>query len=167
VSTAGKTCYTEPVPGDGTFTLTGSGTGLSGNGDQYQFNYTTLETDRDFVARVASQDLVPASNQAGIMMRDSLTDISRFIFIKPAITDCFIYRTTPGGGAVSSFTANSVNANFFRILKQEILYRFYETVNQTLGTGGTATPDGSNRSTSEWRCPVPLQRQHHRSVQRF
>ena len=124
VLTAGTSCYSEPYANDQIFTLTGSGTGLGGNGDQFQFNYASLQTDQDFIARIATQDATPASNQAGVMMRDSLTDISRYMFIGKTGDNriAFIYRTTPGGTAVGSYFANITNADFFRVLKAGTQY---------------------------------------------
>jgi F5/8 type C domain/Secretion system C-terminal sorting domain len=124
VQVAGKTCYSEPTPGDGTFTISGAGNGLGGNGDQFQFNYTNLYVDEEYIASIASQDALPATNQAGIMIRDSLTDISRFIFVGKTGNNqlALIYRSTPGGLAVSFYTANPTNANFFRIVKTSTTY---------------------------------------------
>jgi F5/8 type C domain/Secretion system C-terminal sorting domain/Fibronectin type III domain len=124
VQVAGKTCYSEPTPGNGTFTISGAGNGMAGNGDQFQFNYTNLYVDEEYIASIASQDALPATNQAGIMIRDSLTDISRFIFVGKTGNNqlAMIYRSAPGGLAVSLFAANATNANFFRIVKSGTTY---------------------------------------------
>ncbi len=124
VQVAGKTCYSEPVPGQGTFTMSGAGNGLTGSGDQFQFNYTNLYVDEEYIASIASQDALPATNQAGIMIRDSLTDISRFVFVGKTGNNqlALIYRPTPGGLAVSYFAPNATNANFFRIVKTGTIY---------------------------------------------
>ena len=133
VQVAGKTCYTGVTEQDKTWTITGAGTGLGANGDIFQINYSDLNTDEEFIASIESQSTLPASNQAGILMRDSLTDISRFIFIGKTGGNqlVLIYRTTPGGPATTSFAPNPNNANFFRLLKAGTTYTaFY-------GTSGT------------------------------
>jgi hypothetical protein len=125
---AGQSCFVDPE-----FVVTGSGTGLSGTGDQFQYNYTDLNKDEDFVMRIASQDALPASNIAGIMMRDSVTDISRFIFIGKSGDNnlLVIYRSAVAGVAVSTTTPNSLNANFFRITKAGTTYTAYYGIGAT------------------------------------
>lgn len=119
IQTAGMSCYNDSV-----FTVSGAGTGIGGNNDQFQFNYTAINADQDFILNISSQDATPPSNQAGLMMRDSVTDISRFIFIGKTGANqiLFIYRSQPGGLAVSSLFANTTNASFFRIKKAGTQY---------------------------------------------
>ncbi len=145
ITTAGMSCYNNP-----TFTVSGAGTGIGGNGDQFQFNYTSLNKDEEFIVHVATQDQVGPSNKnlAGIMMRDSVTDISRFLFIGKTGDNnlTLIYRPVTGGAAISSLP-NSSNASYFRILKTGTKYSaYYGTGNagpwimmgtvQDLGFGG-------------------------------
>ena len=124
VQVAGKTCYTAITEQEKTWSVTGAGTGLGGNGDVFQINYTDQLVDGDFVASIESQDALPASNQAGIMMRDSITDISRFIFVGKTGDNqlLLIYRSTPGGLAVTTLIPNPTNAHFFRLLKAGTTY---------------------------------------------
>ena len=119
VQVPGKTCYTAITEQQKTWTISGAGTGFGGNGDIFQINFTDFATDGEFIASVESQDALPASNQAGIMMRDSVTDISRFIFIGKTGDNqlVLIYRSTPGGMATTSFASNPTNAKYFRLLK--------------------------------------------------
>ncbi len=125
---AGKSCYVAPE-----FNVAGSGSGLGGNGDQFQFFYTDLNNDEDFVMRISSQDPTPASNMAGIMMRDSVTDISRFIFIGKTGDNnlLMIYRQTVGGTAVIATTPNALNANYFRINKAGNVYSAFYGISPT------------------------------------
>jgi hypothetical protein len=141
VLTAGTTCYSEPIPGDKTFTVTGYGTGLGSGVDQFQFNYSSLLADQEFIARVASQDPTPVNNQAGIMMRDSLTDISRFIFVGKTGDNrlVLIYRNAPGATAVSQIVANPTNADFFRIVKVNNSYSAFYGIS----ISGPWTPFGA------------------------
>jgi hypothetical protein len=176
----GTACYADPV-----FTLTGAGGGLGGTSDQFQFNYTGLNKDEEFIMRVASQDVSPSGNQAGIMMRDSLTDYSRFIFVGKTGDDhlMMIYRNTNGGSTSSPLLlTNPGNANFFRIVKAGTTYgAFYgNTVtgpwtqlgsSQNLGFGsqgiyigmavsslnGTSTSSASFDNLIENSTPLPIQ----------
>jgi len=119
IKAAGMSCYAAP-----TFTVTGAGNGIGGVSDQFQFNYTSLDKDEEFIMHIASQDQTFPASQAGIMMRDSVTDISRFIFMGKTGDNqlSMIYRNTNGGSAVSLLLPNTGNANYFRIVKSNILY---------------------------------------------
>jgi hypothetical protein len=127
VQVAGQTCYTQISPQQQSWTISGAGTGLGGNGDIFQFNFSDLATDGEFIASIESQDVSPASNQAGIMMRDSVTDISRFIFIGKTGDNqlVLIYRSAPGAAAVMSFAPNPTNAKYFRLVKAGTIYTAY------------------------------------------
>jgi hypothetical protein len=61
------------------------------------------------------------------MMRDSVTDISRFIFVGRTGNNqlAFSYRSTSGGRAVSMLMPNSNNSNYFRIVKVGTQYAAY------------------------------------------
>jgi hypothetical protein len=124
VQVSGKTCYTAITEQQKTWTISGAGSGLGGNGDIFQMNFTDFATDGEFVASIESQDALPATNQAGIMMRDSVTDISRFIFIGKTGDNhlILIYRTNPGGMATTTITSNPTNAKYFRLLKSGTNY---------------------------------------------
>jgi hypothetical protein len=145
VQVAGKTCYTALTEQQKTWTISGAGTGLGGNGDIFQINFTDQAVDGDFIASIESQDALPASNQAGIMMRDSITDISRFIFMGKTGDNqlLLIYRSTPGGTASTLLAPNPTNAHFFRLLKNGTTYSaFYGS--STLGPWTSFGPPGIN-----------------------
>jgi hypothetical protein len=133
VQVAGRTCYTGVTEQEKTWTVTGAGNGLGSNGDVFQINYSDLNTDGEFIASIESQSALPASNHAGIMMRDSVTDISRFIFIGKTGDNQLVlmYRTTPGATATTSFAPNPNNASFFRILKAGTTYTTYYGISNT------------------------------------
>jgi F5/8 type C domain/Secretion system C-terminal sorting domain len=121
IQAPGNACYNDP-----TFTVTGAGNGIGATSDQFQFNYTALTKDEDYIMHVASQDnLGTGLNQAGIMMRDSVTDISRFIYMGKTGNGQFlqmIYRTDPGAAAITSAIPNSSASNYYRILKVGTTY---------------------------------------------
>jgi F5/8 type C domain/Secretion system C-terminal sorting domain len=119
IKAAGNACFNDPA-----FTVTGAGSGIGSTGDQFQFNYAPLSKDEDYIMHIASQDPGTGSNQAGIMMRDSVTDISRFMYIGKTGNNQLqmIYRTTPGANAVTTTIPNPASANYFRILKSGTNY---------------------------------------------
>ena len=133
VQVAGKTCYTAVTQQQKTWAMSGAGSGLGGNGDIFQANYTDFATDGDFIASVVAQDALPASNQAGIMMRDSITDISRYIFIGKTGDNhlLLIYRSAPGAAATTILAPNPTNANFFRLNKVGATYTAYYGLTST------------------------------------
>ncbi len=123
IQAPGMSCYDGP---SATFTITGAGSGFGGTGDQFQFNYKPISIDEEFIMRVASQTPSGAGNpdQAGIMMRDSVTDISRYIFIGQTGNGniSLVYRITTGGTATVTNIPNSSGAHFFRIVKAGTQY---------------------------------------------
>jgi len=140
IKAPGMSCYNDP-----TFTVMGAGSGIGGTGDQFQFNYMSLSKDEEYVMHLAIQDALGTGtvhpNQAGIMMRDSLTDISRFMYIGRTGDNQLqmIYRTNPGTLAVTSTMSNSTGASYFRILKSGTKYSAFYGNN----TSGPWTPMGS------------------------
>jgi F5/8 type C domain/Secretion system C-terminal sorting domain len=129
IQSPGNACYNDP-----TFTLTGAGNGIGGISDQFQFNYAALSKDQDYIMHVATQDIVGAGlNQAGVMMRDSLTDISRFIYMGKTGDNHLqmIYRTQPGASAVTTTILNSGNSNYYRILKAGTNYSAFYGISPT------------------------------------
>ena len=122
IQAPGMSCYDGP---SATFTVTGAGSGFGGTGDQFQFNYKPINIDEEFIMRVASQTPGAGNpDQAGILMRDSVTDISRYIFIGQTGSGnlSLVYRTTTGGTATVNNIPNSTGAHFFRIVKAGTQY---------------------------------------------
>ena len=96
IGMAGSTCKNGDV-----WTLTGSGTDIGGTEDAFQFAYTNDDVvDYEVSGRITAQDAVNASNKLGIMIRDSLTNTSRFAFLASLNNGYninFIYRNQPSG----------------------------------------------------------------------
>src|SRR6185312_4818348 len=116
VQVAGSSCYSNPV-----FTISGAGTGIGGNNDQFQFDWIHQDLTGEFIAHLISQDNVAPNhaNQAGIMVRESLTDNSPFIFLgkTPENKIYLLYRNT-AGGSVNTLNVPYVSGNdYFRIVK--------------------------------------------------
>jgi F5/8 type C domain/Secretion system C-terminal sorting domain len=77
VGVAGSTCKNGNV-----WTLSGSGNDIGGTSDQFQFAYTNDDiVDYDVYARIVQQDQVSTNDKTGVMIRDSLTNTSRYAFI--------------------------------------------------------------------------------------
>ncbi len=116
IGVGGSSCYGFDGT-DSIFTIKGSGA-IAGNDDKFQFAYTNLAGDETFSMEVVSQPALPG-NQAGIMMRDSLSNISRFAYA--AITQGagaqFMYRTTPGG-PVTTVQGPVISAPYYLQLKK-------------------------------------------------
>jgi F5/8 type C domain/Secretion system C-terminal sorting domain/Fibronectin type III domain len=97
VGKAGSSCSTI-VGTDTTITMKGSGKDIGGNDDEFQFAFTGIAGDEAFTAHLTGQSNF-AANKAGVMMRDSVSNTSRFAYV--AITNGagaqFIYRSQPNG----------------------------------------------------------------------
>jgi F5/8 type C domain/Secretion system C-terminal sorting domain len=127
IQVAGMSCFDGA---NSTFIVTGAGNGLGGNGDQFQFEFKQITVDGDPVVHIVSQDQIAPSNSnlAGLMLRDSVTDISRFMFVGKTGDNSkiyMIYRTSPGGTAQSMFIARPAGADYFRILKSGNTFSAY------------------------------------------
>jgi hypothetical protein len=101
IGVAGSTCKKGNV-----YTLKGSGTDIGGNSDQFQFTYTWATiSNYDLSARIVQQDQVNASDKLGIMVRDSLSNTSRFAYVASVNNGASIVfesRNTPGGAVVTT-----------------------------------------------------------------
>ena len=96
IGLAGTTCKTGNI-----YQLTGSGTDIGGNSDQFQFAYTNID-DGDYTTygRIFQQDLTDPASKFGVMIRDSITNTSRFAFVASVNNGfnlIFEYRDIPGG----------------------------------------------------------------------
>jgi len=96
IGLAGSTCKNGNV-----YTVTGSGTGIGGLSDQFQFAYTNNDNaDYDVTGRLTQQDQSNPLNKSGIMVRDSLTNTSRFAYLYSMNNGdkiIFEYRNQPAG----------------------------------------------------------------------
>ena len=126
IGMAGRSCAVtvSGPPVKTIFTIDGSGGDIGGNNDQFQFAETDLAGDQTLTARLTSQDNL-GSNKAGIMMRDSLSNTSRFAYVglTQGVGAQFIYRTTPGGPAtVMNGPSNIAVPFYFQLVKSGNLY---------------------------------------------
>jgi uncharacterized repeat protein (TIGR03806 family) len=108
VDAAGSTT----IPGAGRLTLRGSGSDIWGSRDEFHFAYRALTGDGDLVARVTGLTNTNAWAKAGVMVRASLAADSPFglMLMTPGGNGgAFQYRTSPGGSAAPSNSADRVS----------------------------------------------------------
>jgi hypothetical protein len=96
IGLAGTTCKIGNI-----YQLSGSGTDIGGTSDQFQFAYTNIDAGNySAYGRIIQQDLADPLNKFGVMVRDSLTNTSRFAFVASVnhgYNLIFQYRDVPGG----------------------------------------------------------------------
>jgi len=113
VGTAGSATYSS-----GTFTVNGGGNQLGGTGDQIHYVYQPLSGDGTIVARLDNLQNGPLYEQAGVMIRETLTSGATMAFMgyQPATNaPTFIYRTTTNGSATKA-TGNTVTLPYWFML---------------------------------------------------
>ncbi|MFI5193913.1 MAG: discoidin domain-containing protein [Chitinophagales bacterium] len=96
----------------GIYTIKGSGTDIGGTDDQFQYVFTSTPGDEQAATQVLNQDQVSSSDKAGIMIRDSLTNTSRFAYmasVNGGTSVVFIYRSVPGGPTTTIPIAGNVS----------------------------------------------------------
>ncbi len=72
----GSACFS-----NGIFTLKGSGYGIADNAGAFRFAFQTLVGDGEFIARISSMDALDSSNKCGIMIRETQSATSKYVFI--------------------------------------------------------------------------------------
>ncbi len=117
IGLAGSTCLNGTV-----YTLTGSGTDIGGTSDQFQFAYTSFDiSDYQVTGRIIQQDLTPVTNKIGIMVRDSLTNTSRFAYLASlnnGSSFIFEYRTVAGGPVTTVPIPGSFSLPYFAQIRK-------------------------------------------------
>lgn len=113
----------------GTYTLRSSGNGFNNNNtsDSLHFAYRQLNGNGTLIARIKSQDLL--YNLAcgdGIMMRESLTDNSKFVFVGSNVQSLvsFYYRTIKAGNSASNLIANGTS-KWLKLVRANDLFSGY------------------------------------------
>jgi YD repeat-containing protein len=90
---------------NGTFTVEGSGASISGTSDQMNFLYQSLSGDGTIIARLVSLSGGSSSEQAGVMIRETLNANATHTFPAYQASELnFNYRASTGGG--SSYQGN-------------------------------------------------------------
>jgi F5/8 type C domain/Secretion system C-terminal sorting domain len=142
IGLAGSTCKNGNV-----YTVSGSGADIGGISDQFQFAYTNNDNaDYDAYANIIQQDQVSSSNKLGIMVRDSLTNTSRFAFIASVDNGnqfIYEYRDMAGGPVTTGALPGSYTLPYWM------------KINKT-GTNYTAYVSKDNISWSQAGSTVDL-----------
>jgi F5/8 type C domain/Secretion system C-terminal sorting domain/Fibronectin type III domain len=109
IGVAGSSCLT-----NGIYTVQGSGIDIGTSNDEFQYAFTNLAGNEQVYAEVLTQDATSASNKAGLMFRDSVSNTSRFIFIGTTSTNGIVleYRTNAGGPATVTMVPG-INAPYW------------------------------------------------------
>ena len=99
----------------GSFNLQGSGSDIWGTADTFHFMYQPLSGDGEILARVASQEYTSPTALTGLMIRETLTDASRyaFVLVSPGTWSEFDYRATTGGAAASTGTISGISLPYW------------------------------------------------------
>jgi hypothetical protein len=138
IGIAGTSCSVnvQGPPQKTEFTVQGSGNDIGGTSDEFQFADIDIAGDATYTGVLTNQDNT-GSNKAGVMMRDSLSNTSRFAFIgftQGAGVE-FIYRGVPNGPSTVIRSPFSITLPYyFQIVKTGTVF----TANMS--------PDGSDGS---------------------
>jgi hypothetical protein len=124
IGVAGSTCRSGAV-----YTIKGSGTDIGGTGDQFQYVYTNANdtASYDVSARITGQTASNASSKVGVMVRDSLTNTSRFAYIAYMSNKfVFVYRSQPSASATTITVPGTFTLPYFvKISKSGTVYSAY------------------------------------------
>jgi Domain of unknown function (DUF4082)/F5/8 type C domain/Secretion system C-terminal sorting domain len=150
IGVAGSTCLNGNV-----YTLSGSGTDIGGIADQFQFGFTSIDiADYEVFGRITQQDAAPATNKIGVMVRDSMTNTSRFAYLA-SLNDgssyVFEYRSIPGGAVTTVPLGAHPIPYWVQIRKIGTTYAAYmspDNVTWTLVAGPVDLNFGNNASNA-------------------
>jgi hypothetical protein len=90
----------------GVYSITAGGTGIGGNSDQFNFAYNSVSGNAIIVADVTSLTNSSSAAQAGLMIRNDLSNVSAFVglFLTPGDNLELATRTSDGGTAGQATT---------------------------------------------------------------
>jgi len=133
IGVAGSTCRNGTA-----YTINGSGLDIGGNSDQFQFVYTNGNDagDYDVVGRVTSQTVANTNSKAGIMVRDSVSNTSRFAYVAVSGSKIiFEYRDQPGAAATKITAAGTFTLPYYlKISKSGTVFSAFISPNGTTWT---------------------------------
>jgi len=102
---SGSACFS-----NGNFTLKGSGDDIGGNTDAFRFAFQTLVGDGEYIAQIATMDTSDALNKCGIMIRETQSATSRYVFIGFTSGNGAIFQTRSATSGTTT-TINSPDKN--------------------------------------------------------
>ena len=140
IGVAGSTCKLGNI-----YQLTGSGTDFTTNSDAFQFAYTSNDVaDYDVWGDIIQQDQVSLNDKIGIMVRDSLSNTSRFAFIASVDNGAsfvFQYRSVAGGPVTTVPLAGHALPLWVKISKVGTTYSALESTDNITYTQVGTTVD--------------------------
>jgi hypothetical protein len=123
IGVAGSTCFNLP----GTYKISGSGD-IAGNSDQFQYAFTNKDiADYDMTGRLVSNTQANTSSKLGLMVRDSLTNTSRFAYVAYMNNQfIFEYRDVAGAPATIVVASGTYSLPYYaKITKAGTTYSAY------------------------------------------
>jgi hypothetical protein len=112
----------------GQFTVSGGGADIWGTADAFQFVYVyvPISTNCDIRARVVSVQNTSGNAKAGVMIRETLTAVSRSVLadVEPSAGIEFIWRNSTGGSSSSS-AVSGTPPNWVRLTRTNNTFTAY------------------------------------------
>lgn len=98
----------------GVFTLKGSGPGITGTSDGMNFVYQPLSGDGVIIARVTGSSGGSSTQDAGLMIRETLVADSKSFYIGQGASQTFLsYRTSTGASTTKYSSNNGVSTPYW------------------------------------------------------
>ena len=117
--------------------MRGSGSDIGGNSDQFQYTYTSGDiADYDLSARITQQDQVTSSDKLGIMVRDSLSNTSRYAYmasVNNGANFIFEFGSAPSGGTTKVSFAGHPLPYWVKISKTGTTYSAFVSADNIAG----------------------------------
>jgi endonuclease/exonuclease/phosphatase family metal-dependent hydrolase/regulation of enolase protein 1 (concanavalin A-like superfamily) len=116
--------------GDGSFTLTGAGANIWDTSDQFRFVYMPLTGDGTIVSQVVSIQNVDPLVKAGVMMRETLSSVSRqaSMLVTSASGLNFYRRTVTNGLSTKSAGVSGAAPKFVKLSRSGSVFTAFTSV---------------------------------------
>ncbi|GEM_PF-6016564 len=119
------------INGNGQFAVEGPGANIAGGADEFHYVYQPLIGDGEITAQVVSLENTASFAKAGVMMRETLDDDSKyaFTFARPStsVAARFYRRTSEGSSQVNTTGDGSLDARWVRITRTGNLFTSSES----------------------------------------
>jgi methionine-rich copper-binding protein CopC len=138
----------------GTFTQAGSGT-ISGTSDRLRFSYQMLSGDGEIIANISALQNTGTSSRVGVMIRDTLTNNSKQIFMGMSATATYrwVRRTATGGStSTTNSSTGTVPNTWVRLVRSGTTITAYKSTNGTTWT----TVGSTSNTTFATNCYIGL-----------
>jgi len=114
----------------GTFTVTGAGADIGKTADQFHFVYQPIDGDVEIVARVDSIQQVHPESEAGVMIREAMTQASSHAFMTGSAAKgwAFRRRLVSGGSSLETLGSFSTPPGWIKLVRSGDTFRAYESI---------------------------------------